>query len=301
MRVAAVDIGSNTTLLLIAEVKNGRLERVVCDKTEVTKLGQGVHQARKFHPDALKRVRECLGRYREMIDANNVDAVAAVATSAARDVTNKQDLFEICEAARIPLEIITGDREARMTFLGALSGETISDGVSVIDVGGGSTELMIQDHGELKAVSVDVGSVRLNDLFVSGHPIAPKELNQAAAYAEKLFSEGRQKLGSAVARKVVGVAGTPTTLAALEWDEPFSETKVHGFKLTQTMVEKWIDTMAPLTIAEREKFRGLQPQRADVIVMGSVALRAAMRALSCSELTVSVRGLRYGLALEMSK
>lgn len=161
--------------------------------------------------------------------------------------------------------------------------------------------MIVQTAGKLNAVSVNVGSVRLSDLFVSKHPIPPNEVEEAKAYAKKLFEEGKQKLGAHAIRRVIGVAGTPTTLAALEWDEPFSETKVHGFELTMSMVEKWIATMAPLSIPEREKFRGLQPQRADVIVMGTVVLRAAMEALDCKSLSVSVRGLRYGLALEMTE
>ena len=302
MRVAAIDIGSNTTLLLIAEVRNGRIEKVVSDQTSVTKLGQGVHQAKAFHPEALARMRETLARYRKVIEDSKVDRVAAVATSASRDVSNKQELFDICALNKIPVEVISGDREARMTFLGAVSDFADRDGVAVIDVGGGSTELILQAAGQLNAVSVNVGSVRLNDVFVKSHPITPAVIEEAKSYAKELFVKSNDDMHLASQPKmVIGVAGTPTTLAALERDEPFSEEKVHGFRLTATMVEKWIATMAPLTIVEREKFRGLQPERADVIVMGSVTLREAMRALGTEELSVSVRGLRYGLALEMAE
>ncbi len=301
MRVAALDLGSNTTLMLVAEVKNGRVEKVISDHTSVTKMGQGVHQSKRFHPEALQRVRETLERYRAIIDESAVDRVAAVATSAARDVENKDELLQICSGFKIPVEIISGDREARMTFLGAVSDVADREGCAVIDVGGGSTEFIIQSDGEIIGISVNVGSVRLTDLFITSNPIPDQELKNARKYAEGMFAQARQHLGGMIPKRVIGVAGTPTTLAALERNEPFSETKVHGFHLTADTVEKWIERMAPLSIAEREKFKGLQPQRADVIVMGSVTLWEAMRALNCRELTVSVRGVRYGLALEMEE
>lgn len=301
MRVAALDLGSNTSLLLIAEVAAGRVEKVISDHTTVTKMGQGVHQNKRFHADALIRVRECLENYRRVIDQSNVDKVLAVATSAARDVQNQHELTKICSDLNIPLEIISGDREARMTFLGAVSDVADREGVAVIDVGGGSTELILQHEGQIHGVSVNVGSVRLADLFVKANPIPPQDVQAAKNYAREKFNEGKAKLNGLKARRVIGVAGTPTTLAALEWNEPFSETKVHGFKLSVDTIDKWIDTMAPLSIPEREKFKGLEPKRADVIVLGSIALREAMRALESSEMTVSVRGVRYGLALEMAK
>jgi exopolyphosphatase/guanosine-5'-triphosphate,3'-diphosphate pyrophosphatase len=301
MRVAALDLGSNTSLLLIAEVESGQISKVISDHTTVTKMGQGVHHAKRFHPDALTRVKECLQEYRRIIDLSHVDKVLAVATSAARDVENQSELIKITSDLKIPLEIISGDREARMTFLGAVSDVPVHEGVAVIDVGGGSTELIVQNNGEIHGVSVNVGSVRLADLFVKTNPIPFKDLQAAKEYAKEKFNEGKSRLNSIRPKRVIGVAGTPTTLAALEWNEPFSEEKVHGFKLNVDTIDKWIDTMAPLSIAEREKFKGLQPKRADVIVLGSIALREAMRALDCRELTVSVRGVRYGLAMEMAK
>jgi len=301
MRVAALDLGSNTSLLLIAEVSNGQVIKVISDHTTVTKMGQGVHQAKRFHPDALGRVRECLQKYRKVIDQAKVDKVLAVATSAARDVENKDELIKITESLKIPLEIISGDREAQMTFLGAVSDVAEHEGVAVIDVGGGSTEIIIQQNGKIHGVSVNVGSVRLADLFVRGNPIPISDLQLAQAYAREKFSEGKEKLKGLTAKRVIGVAGTPTTLAALEWNEPFSESKVHGFSLSTETIEKWIQIMAPLSIAEREKFKGLQAKRADVIVLGSIALREAMRVLDSTEMTVSVRGVRYGLAMEMAK
>lgn len=301
MRVAALDLGSNTSLLLIAEVENGVVRKVISDHTTVTKMGQGVHQAKRFHPDALARVKQCLENYRRIIDEAKVDKILAVATSAARDVENQHELVKITQDLKIPLEIISGDREARMTFLGAVSDVADHEGVAVIDVGGGSTELIVQNHGQIHGVSVNVGSVRLADLFVKTNPIPPADLESAQKYAREKFAEGKVKLHGVQVKRVIGVAGTPTTLAAVEWGEPFSETKVHGFKLTVQTIDKWINTMAPMSLAEREKLKGLEPKRADVIVLGSIVLREAMRVLGADELTVSVRGVRYGLAMEIAK
>src|SRR5262249_8123153 len=161
------------------------------DHTTVTKMGQGVHQAKRFHPDALARVKECLQEYRRIIDLSHVDKILAVATSAARDVQNQNELVKICTDLKIPLEIISGDREARMTFLGAVSDVNDHEGVAVIDVGGGSTELIVQQNGEIHGVSVNVGSVRLADLFVKTNPIPKSDLQAAKDYAKEKFQEGK--------------------------------------------------------------------------------------------------------------
>lgn len=300
MRVAALDFGSNTTLLLIAEVSHGRIQKVLCDETSVTKLGQGVHQSRRFHPDALKRVSDTLIKYQGLIEKFDAEVIKGVATSAARDVQNQDELIAIAKRYGVSLEVISGQREAELTFLGAVSDQSLQEGLAVIDVGGGSTELIVRSSGTQVSVSVDVGSVRLSDLFVTGHPTSASEVQRATDYADEAFSKGISKLEGAAAQNVIGVAGTPTTLAALEWNEPFSEGKVHGFRLTLDMIDKWIQVLAPKSLKEREQFKGLQPQRADVIVMGAVALRAALKVLKKQELTVSIRGLRYGLAMEMA-
>lgn len=296
MRVAALDLGSNTSLLLIAEMDGARLLRVLHDETNVTKMGQGVHANRSFHPDALVRMDECLAQYSRIIAKYECGKVLAVATSAARDVSNGRELLELGRIHGIPIHIISGEREAQLTFRGALCDRTSTSGLAVIDVGGGSTEVISNGGGgQIKGTSVDVGSVRLTELFVKSHPIAASALSEVRAYAEKAFAAA--PLPKTALKEVVAVAGTPTTLAAIDQQRPFSEEAVHRYKLNLKTIEDWISRLAGMTVEEREALPGMQPKRADVIVTGSIILASAIRALGKTEVTVSTRGVRYGAAL----
>lgn len=295
MKVAALDLGSNTSLLLIAEVNGGVITSVYHDETRVTKMGQGVHANRCLHPDALARLDACFADYAQEIKKHHCEKVVAVATSAARDVKNGDELLKLGQKYGIPIHIISGDQEAQLTFRGALCDRSGTKGIAVIDVGGGSTEIISDHGGRPKGTSVDVGSVRLTELFVTQHPTPESELAQVIEYAKAAFA--RAPLPKEKFMEVVAVAGTPTTLAAVEQNQDFDEEIVHGFKLKLTTIERWIDKMKAMTVDQREQLPGMQPKRADVIVTGSIILAEAMRALGQTEATVSTRGVRYGVAL----
>lgn len=295
MRIAALDLGSNTSLLLIADVEDGQLRQVLHDETTITRLGQGVHADRRFHPDALERMRQCLTKYQNTIREFKCDRVVAVATSAARDVANGQDLIQIGRERQIPIHIISGAQEAQLTFRGAVCDRPSTEGLAVIDVGGGSTEVITNSLGTVQGTSVDVGSVRLTELFVKSDPIRPQEQTQVRDYAAAAFA--RAPIPQGPFREVVAVAGTPTTLAALDQAIDFKEELIHNYKLSLQKIDTWIERLAKMSLNEREKLKGMQPKRADVIVPGSVILGAAIRALQQTEVTVSTRGVRYGVAL----
>lgn len=295
MRVAALDLGSNTSLLLIAEIEGGQVARVLYDETRVTKMGQGVHASRRLHPEALARLDECLGDYQNIIKQNHCERIVAVATSAARDVSNGELLLDLGRRHGIPIHVIPGAREAQLTFRGALCDRASAKGIAVIDVGGGSTEVISEVWGEPKGTSVDVGSVRLTELFVTGHPTAFAERAALRDYSAQAFAQAALPKGPF--REVVAVAGTPTTLAALDQHRDFKEELVHGYKLPLKTIEYWADRLATMSVEEREKLPGMQPKRADVIVTGAEILANAIRALGKSEVTVSTRGVRYGAAL----
>lgn len=295
MKVAALDLGSNTSLLLIANVEGGVIREVFHDETRVTKMGQGVHANRRLHPEALARLDECFADYAEIIRRFDCDKVVAVATSAARDVANGEELLALGRKHGIPIHIISGQKEAQLTFRGALCDRGDTRGIAVIDVGGGSTEVISDDGQGPKGTSVDVGSVRLTELFVTRHPTPQAELDHIYSYVRESFS--RAPLPNEHFVEVVAVAGTPTTLAALEQEQEFSEELIHGFKLTAETLEKWIRRLKDMTVEQREQLPGMQPKRADVIVTGSIILREAMRALDNGQVTVSTRGVRYGVAL----
>lgn len=291
MRVAALDLGSNTTILLVADVEDGRIVKVVRDETNVTRLGQGVHADRRFHPDALARVEAVLETYARMIEADVCARVIAVATSAARDVVNADDLLAIGRRLNIPIHIIPGTREAELTFRGAPG----ADDSSVVDVGGGSTEIISERAGQIRGVSVDVGSVRLSELFITEHPIRAAELERVRDHARRAFAAAN--LPAPGAGPVIAVAGTPTTLAALDAGREFDESFVNSYHLTAEKIDAWIKRLAAMSVAEREALPGMQPKRADVIVVGAILLRTALEALGKDQITVSTRGVRYGVAL----
>jgi len=292
MRVAVLDLGSNTSLLLVADVEGQVLRRVVHDETMITRMGQGVHANRAFHPEALQRLDQCLGHYARKIHELRCQKVVAVATSAARDVQNGEALLELGRRHGIPIHIISGEREAALTFHGALCDRATTMGLAVIDVGGGSTELIV-DQGN--KVSVDVGSVRLTELLVRGDPIQPDELVRLREFTREAFSKVQIKSGSI--RELVAVGGTPTTIAAIDQQIEFNEEKIHGYKLTIELLEGWILRLARLPLEERQALSGMQPKRADVIVAGSMILSEGMRRFNKTEVTVSTRGVRYGVAL----
>ncbi len=295
MRVAALDLGSNTSLMLIADVNGNRVTNVLADESRVTRLGQGVHANRRFHPEALARMRSCFEEYSRFIKKFACEHVIAVATSAARDASNSQELIDLAREFSIPIHIIDGEREARLTFAGALSDRASWGQMAVIDVGGGSTEIIHGDRNRVNGVSVDVGSVRLTEMFISAHPVKANELQRTREYSAQKFSEAG--LGQIETGEVIAVAGTPTTLAMLDQACDFSEEKVNGYKLRLERIERWIEKLAGMSVAERESLRGMEPKRADVIVAGSLILASALRALRREELTVSTRGVRYGVAL----
>lgn len=297
MKVAALDLGSNTSLLLIAEVVDGKIMKVIRDELRVTRMGQGVHQNKAFHPEALERVRSCFKEYAQFIKQEKVEHVVAMATSAARDVTNAEELFKIGNDVGIPIEIIPGSQEADITFRGSTFEEENLKGLAVIDVGGGSTEIIGESpDGKIEGVSVNLGSVRLTEIFVKEHPIAPAAMAEMQKYIDAQIEEAIAQFPKSV-REVLAVAGTPTTLAAVIQEKPYSHDVVHGFRISLAQLEYWRNRLAKLTVDERRALSGMDQKRADVIVAGISILASVTKALGANCLRVSDRGVRFGVAL----
>jgi exopolyphosphatase/guanosine-5'-triphosphate,3'-diphosphate pyrophosphatase len=295
VRVAALDFGTNTCLLLIADVnKQGIIENVVHDEAHVVRLGQGVAKTKKFHPEALQRAEHTLREFARTINASKVDRTLACATSASRDVTNKQELIDLAAKYKIPVEIISGEEEAELTFQGTID-DHASAPVAIIDVGGGSTEFILGDaNGIQSRMSLDIGSVRLTEKYLTQHPVKPEEL----AKVKQHIAEELAKLTVKVPRgtKVVAVAGTPTTLAAMDQGYAFDSKRVQGHPLTNERLKYWLDRLADMGVQERRAITGMDSKRADVIVAGAMILLMSAEALGATQLEVSVKGLRYGVA-----
>ena len=320
MRVAALDLGTNTFLLLIAEVENGEIRQVLHDEVRVIRLGQGVGESRLFHVEALERAEIAFQDYAAIIRKFQPSKVLACATSAARDVHNKQALFDIAARAGIPLEIISGEREAELTFFGTLKPQSKSEESTpksaaspaisghtqiVIDVGGGSTEFILGDGRGIRVrKSYDVGAVRLTESLITQHPISQKEkiqmwevINHKFLDIRRVFEVDASEMHS---RNVIAVAGTPTTLAALDLQQSFNAEKIEGYVLTRVQIQNWIDRLSPMTIDQRSQLAGMEPKRADVIVAGAMILAAACDKLAATSVEVSTRGLRFGIAKSLS-
>lgn len=304
MRIGAIDIGSNSTRLLLADVKDGEIAEISRDSI-VTRLGDGVDSSGSLNDAAIARVRDAIDEYSGEIALAACDRVGGVATSAVRDAANGDDFAAgIASSFGIPIEVISGDREAQLTFLGASTGEAMSgDGRAlVVDIGGGSTEFIVGDEGELTFhVSTKLGAVRQSERHLHSDPPTDTELSALIAEAAQIIEDSvPAEFREGVARGI-GVAGTPTVLASVDQAlEEFDPWKVHGYAITRQAAEALLERLAGLPLDQRRNVTGLHPDRAPTIVAGAAILLGAMRAFELAEIVVSEHDILYGLALQLA-
>ena len=285
MRVAAIDLGTNSTRLLVADVVDGRVDELHRE-TRITRLGEGVDERRKLLPVPIARVRNVLSDFRRTAERLEIERALAVATSAVRDAENGEAfLGEVEWSYGFATRLLSGDEEAQMTLRGVTNGRELDPGTLVLDVGGGSTELIERDG----PVSLDIGSVRLTERFLRSNPPTADELEECRAAI-------RAELPDLSATRMIGVAGTITTLAALELGR-YDPKLVHGYRLTRGGVEEQVRRLADLPLAERRQLAGLEPERAPVIVGGAAIVAETLAHLGLEELEVSERDLLTGAAL----
>jgi exopolyphosphatase/guanosine-5'-triphosphate,3'-diphosphate pyrophosphatase len=302
--LAAIDCGTNSTRLLISE-GTGRQRRALDRRNEITRLGQGVDATGRLDPAAIDRTVAVLRSYKAAIDEHGATAVRMTATSAARDAGNAVDFLDAAEAAiGVRPELISGDEEGRLSFAGATAELDPADGpFLVVDIGGGSTECTVGTEEVEVVRSLDLGCVRLTEKHLESDPPAPEELSNAIAEAVDLFDELLREVPQVhAARTIVGLAGTVTTVAAvelglLEWDRD----AIHHFRLTRAAAEDVFRTLATEALADRVHNPGLEPARADVIVGGCCALVALYRTLGIDELLVSEADILDGLVFSLAE
>ena len=293
MRVAAIDLGTNTTRLLVADVDDGRVDEV-SRRTTITRLGEGVDSRRKLLPLPVARVRNCLSDYRRELESLGAERSLLVATSAVRDAENGEAfLGEIEWSYGFATRLLTGEEEAALTLEGVARGRERMSDVVVVDIGGGSMELIT----ESSQVSTELGSVRLTERFLSSDPPTAEELDALRSAIRAVLAE--QIAGELTAGTGIGVAGTITSLAALDLAlVEYDSERVHGHRLSADAVRRQLDRLAALPLAERREVPGLDPERAPVIVAGAAILFETMQYLGLDELEVSERDLLDGAALE---
>jgi exopolyphosphatase / guanosine-5'-triphosphate,3'-diphosphate pyrophosphatase len=278
VRVGAVDLGTNTTRLLVADVDHGQVEEVALRVT-ITRLGEGVDARRRLLPAPIARVRNVLSDYRREVESLGAERVLAVGTSAIRDAENGEAfLGEIEWSYGFATRLLSGEDEAALTLRGV---EEVDDDTLVLDVGGGSTEFIMRE----RAVSVDVGSVRMTEQF-------GEDIDAIATHVRPLLPGGMYPV------RMIGVAGTITSLAALDLGlAEYNRERVHGHRLTATAVNEQLARLAALPLDERRKLPALDPERAPVIVAGAVIVREALAHFDLEALEASERDLLHGAAL----
>lgn len=299
MKVAALDLGTNTFLCLIAEGDKGGIRNVIRDEVEIVRLGQDVDRTGEFHPDAIARARACLGRFRKMIDeTGGVDRVLGVATSAARDVTNGHELFRIGDELNLPLQLISGKDEARLSYAGACADFDDDKHRLVVDIGGGSTELILGRGRELLfSISVDIGGVRLTERMVPSQPVPLPDRRALDETVRELLNDPVAEIGRHPLDEILAVAGTPTAIVAAELGG-FDRAKVDGFEMSLEKLREWADRFGATTIEEKRAKYGLGG-RADIIFAGASILCGVVGSLGKKGFRTSVKGLRYGVALDL--
>jgi exopolyphosphatase / guanosine-5'-triphosphate,3'-diphosphate pyrophosphatase len=298
--VAVVDMGTNSTRLLVADVEGGEVKELERRST-VTRLGRGVDTSKQLATEAIDDVASAVGEYIKLYEPLEPDAILALATSAVRDAENSGAFIaELRERFALNARILTGEEEARLTYVGAVVGRPPPDGTLVIDIGGGSTEIVVGSGREMTFhTSLQLGTVRHTERHIRSDPATASELEALAeAIRKQLFAE----LAAADFFEIhtgIAVAGTPTSLAAIDQElDPYDPERVHGYVLSLDAIQHMYSLLSGKSLEERLKVPGLHPGRAPTIVAGVVILIQAMRAFGLQEIEVSEHDILYGAALE---
>jgi exopolyphosphatase/guanosine-5'-triphosphate,3'-diphosphate pyrophosphatase len=306
MRVATIDIGTNTVLLLVAERGADGVLRAVEERATITRLGEGVDRTRCLLPAAVERTCACLGDYGQIVRHARAERVAIIGTSAMRDARGADELRAFVRATfGVEARVVSGDEEAQLSFSGALSGlpAQSTEDVSVFDIGGGSTEVIVGRTSRPPvisfAASYDLGSVRLTERHVSHDPLTPEERETIVRTARDAFLAVPLLPG---AREPIGIAGTMTTLAAVSLAlVPYDGARVHNTVMTRLELEGVVAHLARLDLPSRRALPGMEPKRADVIVAGGLIALALLDHWGARAVRISDRGVRWGLADELAR
>jgi exopolyphosphatase/guanosine-5'-triphosphate,3'-diphosphate pyrophosphatase len=305
MRVAVVDIGTNSTRLLVAAVEGGRVVDELARRSTVTRLGAGVDAGGRLQDDAMERVYVTLDEYRREIDEHGAERAVAVMTSAVRDAANGREFADEV-ATRFGLEphILAGEDEARLTFLGAMSERDRSDRTRtlVIDIGGGSTELVIGEGHEMGFhVSTQAGVVRQTERHLHSDPPEPDELDALRADVREIVSAAVPTEEFRAVEHGIAVAGTATQLAAIAQAlEPYDPERVHGYVITAGERDRLLAQLAAVPLDARCRTPGLDPARAPTIVAGASIVTVVMELFGLDRVEVSEHDILRGAAMEFS-
>ncbi len=293
MKFASVDIGSNTTLLLIVE-QTGKSFEVLSDKIYFTRLAENLHKTKSFSPASLERLERAFKSIEETLKKYDIEKVAIVATSASRESQNKKQLFDLGEKYKLSdIEIISPEREAELTFMGSLFalGHEF-DNPLVVDIGGGSTELV----SKKRSWSLNIGSVSLTEKFLTHQALSRIDKINLNNYIEKEL-EFVQDFLQEKFDVIIFVAGTPISLGFME-HQTSNPNEIHGKIMKEEQLHFWLEKLSKLSLEERKQIKYLPQYRSDVIVSGLSLLNQILKFTKQKQFLVSVTGVRYGLILE---
>lgn len=298
MVLSTIDIGTNTILMVTLRRAPDGSVRVLGDEHAIARLGKGVDAARRIQPETFDRVAGHLERYRAIAESLGADRIVAFGTSALRDATNREEFVAaMFERTGVTVGLLSGSDEAAYTYGGALFGFDLGDkDVAVLDIGGGSTEVAVGRGTRLvRGTSVDIGAVRITERFLRSLPPRPEDLHAARTFAREALS-GTAPLPPGV--KVVGVAGTVTTLAAMDAGLlQFNGNALNGTLLRRDAIERMTGLLCTLGLDAIAATGGVHPDRADILPGGALILEEFVRMNDLPGILVSTRGVRYGVAM----
>ncbi len=299
VRVAVVDIGTNSTRLLIGDVSGTSVTEIE-RRTTVTNMGRGVDHSGSICSDAVDDVCTVVGDYKSRYEEMGAERVMTIATSAVRDAVNGEAFIaELRERFGLDAQLLTGEEEANLTYLGATAHRPDEGATLVFDIGGGSTELIVGSGTKVGFhTSLQAGTIRQSERHLTTDPPNPHELEDLADEIRNLIDRAIAANPLAKASRAIAVAGTPTSLAAIDQGlEPYDPGRVHGYHLGMKRIQRMLSRLSSLPLAERLRVPGLHPGRAPTIVAGTVILVQVMRAFKIKEIEVSELDILHGSAL----
>lgn len=297
-RVAAIDCGTNSIRILIADISGGKFKEVLRDM-EIVRLGQGVDENKSFHPDAINRTLAAVEKFKNQLAGKGVEKIRFCATSATRDAANR-DLFidGVRQILGVEVEVIPGEEEARLSFNGATKELLQSDApFLVVDIGGGSTEFVYGNKEVEFAKSVDIGCVRMSERHLKSQPVEMSQVAQAIIDIDKAIAQAAAVVPISTAKTLVAVAGTATTIAAAALElETYDRYAIHLSRIPAEKVHKVSAAFQAMTKSEISKLGFMHPGRVDVITAGSLVLSRVMAATGATEFVASESDILDGMA-----
>jgi len=304
MRLASIDIGTNTVLMLVADVRRDGSLVVVRDEHFIGRLGKGVDEYGIIVQETFHRIHGILSQLKSIADSLGIQHISACGTSALRDAKNRQEFIDFMkEKLGLEIQILSGTEEAELTYLGAISDypmKSDSENYTVLDIGGGSTEIVSGSGAHVtSSASMDIGSVRLTERILKNNPPDRTALDHAVQIVrDQLKTSGPLS----PAATIIGVAGTLTTLAALDLRiAEFDKNIINRHILTIETIDKIFHELRPLTLDQLRSYPQIHPSRADILLAGIIILRETLWKMNASKITVSDRGLRYGIAIKTAQ